>query len=452
MARRYAHVTLISPLLVARVDLEECGTSVYEAFKQVSNASRASEHAAALAFELIELADDRISSFDYKLVPTCWRRLYTDASLLYTLVTMQRELTTAQQAPFQQQQDLQAHIVKQLDLAIIVAGAPGQDRLEMVLDVISIAQEMSIGSELASSPPSRPLKRQKRLVSNLSPSRLPAPHVTQLITETDSLPGFNDYMVTLCSEPFIVRQGSRHWPAFDKWRDPDYLSRAAGPHRVVPVEVGGDYTSSDWGQTIMPFKDMLRAMYNPSNEDQPKLYLAQHDLFKQLPQLERDIVVPDIVYSCPAAPQEFSSYEPVSNERGYILSAWLGPGGTLSPAHTDPYFNCYVWPTLSAQVVGSKWVWVAPPSCSAHMRAFAGKKACDHEPSPPPAELCSDSETRESEPSAALYLMTNTSSLDVTLAPDDSRLSRHVDFKNHVASIARQAVLEEGDILVMPPG
>ena len=38
-----------------------------------------------------------------------------------------------------------------------------------------------------------------------------------------------------------------------------------------------------------------------------------------------------------------------------IQSVWIGPRGTDSPAHTDPYYNCYV------QVVGHKHVWLAPP-------------------------------------------------------------------------------------------
>lgn len=69
--------------------------------------------------------------------------------------------------------------------------------------------------------------------------------------------------------------------------------------------------------------------------------MAQHDLFRQFPALERDVVVPDYVFSAPEAPQDMPLYAAPPNEEGFVMNAWLGPEGTLSPAHTDPYFNCF---------------------------------------------------------------------------------------------------------------
>eukprot|EP01127_Copromyxa_protea_P010474 TRINITY_DN2547_c1_g1_i2.p1 TRINITY_DN2547_c1_g1~~TRINITY_DN2547_c1_g1_i2.p1 ORF type:complete len:162 (-),score=29.91 TRINITY_DN2547_c1_g1_i2:55-540(-) len=65
-------------------------------------------------------------------------------------------------------------------------------------------------------------------------------------------------------------------------------------------------------------------------------YLAQTQLFDQIPDLKRDIITPDY---CSLG--EFE--EP-------IVNAWFGPAGTVSPCHHDPYHN------LLAQVVGEKFI------------------------------------------------------------------------------------------------
>ena len=130
------------------------------------------------------------------------------------------------------------------------------------------------------------------------------------------------------------KKGIKHWPAYDKWSDLHYLRQIAGPGRVVPVEIGGKYTQETWSQSIMSFSTFLDAL----DSDHPEtLYLAQHDLMRQLPELEDDIVIPDYLWVAPSD----EAYVPPSSEKGYLVNAWLGPAGTNSPAHTDPYYNAY---------------------------------------------------------------------------------------------------------------
>ncbi|XP_058065749.1 bifunctional peptidase and arginyl-hydroxylase JMJD5 [Anopheles bellator] len=78
----------------------------------------------------------------------------------------------------------------------------------------------------------------------------------------------------------------------------------------------------------------------------PVAYLAQHDLFDQIPALRRDIVVPDYVGRTDTVPR---------------IKAWLGPRGTVSPLHTDPCHN------LLCQVFGSKLVILARPEDTANL-------------------------------------------------------------------------------------
>lgn len=54
-------------------------------------------------------------------------------------------------------------------------------------------------------------------------------------------------------------------------------------------------------------------------------YLAQHELFAQLPALAADIATPD--------------YCSLGEGGLRAVNAWLGPAGTETPFHTDPYHN-----------------------------------------------------------------------------------------------------------------
>ena len=78
--------------------------------------------------------------------------------------------------------------------------------------------------------------------------------------------------------------------------------------------------------------------YNPNTG-----YLAQYDLFSQIPQLRQDIMTPD--------------YCAVSTS-DVIVNAWIGPEGTVSPLHYDRYHN------LFCQVKGVKRVVLFSPEDS----------------------------------------------------------------------------------------
>ncbi|KAL8286883.1 hypothetical protein RQP46_003889 [Phenoliferia psychrophenolica] len=217
----------------------------------------------------------------------------------------------------------------------------------------------------------------------------------------------------------LIVAGSPDWAASARWSSPAYLLAKAGPSRVVPVEVGRNYTEDGWGQRIITFEEFLDSLESGTET----LYLAQHDLFRQVPELRDDVEIPDLVYAAPDPPENYPTYKPPASEDGYVLNAWLGPAGTVSPAHTDPYFNCY------AQVVGSKWIWVAPPEISPSMTTFGV----------------------EPDSTTSIY-MSNTARIDVTDPPDSPQVTRFPDFVRDVVPIAQQAVLEEGDLLFMPPG
>lgn len=274
----------------------------------------------AVADSLVQLSDEKILSYNYKDVPTHWRRLYTDAILL-------KAIGMLGDRDGRPREDM-VELIRQLDMVLIVAGAPGLDRTAMVFDLIEMAQSSLPSDDVAS----RPSKRSK-----LDRSSIPSPYTTNPIRRVSSPPTLSEFQ-QLIKSPFIITGGGNDWPAVDSWGSFDYLRRGSGEGRVVPVELGGNYTSEGWGQRITTWEAFLKSLEEEGEGE--KQYLAQHDLFRQFPKLLRDIIVPDYIYSSPSAPMGVP-YEPPTNEDGYLTNAWLGPEGTVSPAHTDPYYNCY---------------------------------------------------------------------------------------------------------------
>jgi lysine-specific demethylase 8 len=151
-------------------------------------------------------------------------------------------------------------------------------------------------------------------------------------------------------KPVIIKNGITHWPAFEKWRDVNYLTNLAG-FRTVPIELGSKYDSENWSQGLFKFEEFLRLYFVEPNKDREVAYLAQHDLFEQIPRLKNDIKIPE--------------YCAIS-ESDPVIKAWIGPKNTISSMHTDPKQN------LLCQVFGEKLLILAAPENSKNLYPHDG--------------------------------------------------------------------------------
>lgn len=310
----------------------------------------------------LTLAQQHINSIPFNLVPRHWLRLYTDASLLASLYDVMI-------GPGGRRGDAEKRlfwegVVRRLDMAIIVAGAVGDKRQEWVTSLIKEAQKVGLGCRHLSSPNQDEVRAAKRLrkeftppLELLSPPFLGAPNPVQVLHTPPSL---TSYIRSYRSHPFIIRNyfnnpdAGCYWPSTTRWASMDYLLERAGKGRVVPVEIGGAYDDSDWGQQILPLETFLRrAGYRSAHDDRiddddgddhgngiressSPLYLAQYSLFNQFPDLAQDISYPDYVWSDPPPPEAYPTYQPPQTDDGVIVNVWVGSGSSeiISPAHT----------------------------------------------------------------------------------------------------------------------
>lgn len=161
------------------------------------------------------------------------------------------------------------------------------------------------------------------------------------------------------ADPIIIPNAFLSWPAMKLWHDPNYLKKQTlNGHRIVPVEIGSHYLDSEWTQKLMPFSNFLDHYLIPENPKEIG-YLAQHDVFAQIPSLRNDINIPDYCYTAPPSPTgaaaNTAGLDKVQPLDEPLINAWLGPKGTKTPLHTDPYHN------ILCQVVGYKYVRLYAP-------------------------------------------------------------------------------------------
>eukprot|EP00743_Colponemidia_sp_Colp-15_P007979 GILK01008642.1.p1 GENE.GILK01008642.1~~GILK01008642.1.p1 ORF type:complete len:399 (+),score=33.91 GILK01008642.1:36-1232(+) len=284
---------------------------------------------------LLSLAWEKLHEGNWREVSQCWREIYALASFL--------------KASLMSEASRWEECCRLCDIGLMLGGAETavHSDLHAILQTAGkylTCEDDNVKFDLTpirSFPISHPI------------SRIPAPSFERFLVEHLDV-----------SVPVIMTGCLDGWNALSKWQ---YLSywRAVAGYRTVPVEVGSNYLSEDWKQELMTLNEFFsryfeasvlspatkRRRKDTSASDKEIGYLAQHTLLEQIPELAKDIVIPDY---CRMAPQGELQ----------VVNIWLGPGGTVSPIHHDPYHN------LLAQVVGSKYIRLYDPSQSEYLYAF----------------------------------------------------------------------------------
>ncbi|KAG0031799.1 hypothetical protein BGZ81_000569 [Podila clonocystis] len=393
------------------------------------------------ADHLIDYAREMLHSYPYRQVPGCWRELYTDAGIHKAfglgLLAMTRDVQdTIKGDPI----DLLRQAILACDNVLVMSGASGIERKTIVYELIDLLENMitDTAEKYGDKVPIPAQKRQRihppvKLGEDVNPEMVPALRYPIPRLDLPTMDAFQRHVNGPAGgTPIIITGAIDHWPARERWTDLETLCQTAGPDRLVPIEIGSQYTDEEWTQKLVTIREFIQEyITGPSasssrGKDESKSrvgYLAQHDLFDQIPRLRRDIDIPDY---CMIEPRFQRGYNPPDD---ILLNAWFGPRGTVSPMHTDPYHN------LLAQVVGHKYVRLYAPSESAMLYAFgAGATSGDEGEE----EKQEKQEKQEQE-----TMLGNTSQVDVE-HPD---LLRHPLFAE---AEYVEAILGPGDVLYIP--
>ena len=155
------------------------------------------------------------------------------------------------------------------------------------------------------------------------------------------------------NRPLIIRNAIKHWPAFTKWQNNEYLLQKCDPEKTVQVAVtpNGYADAITDGNFVMPLEESMKFGEFLKIIDNPDLYNGVHYIQRQNSNLSQEM--PELMDDI----EELSWAKEAFGKNPDAINFWMGDERAITSSALSPRDCCKkvdwlkIWLLLNSQLL-----------------------------------------------------------------------------------------------------